>query len=361
MTLTIVQEGQRALLYVNGVLTRFLGPGKHRTFTWFDEVQVETIHAHERISELRPGFDRVLPAEDARMVEVEAGFIALISHRGEPFRVVGPGEWVLWQFGGRVDSQLVDLRPLRAGVPARFWSLAAGFVRTVTVAPWQRAMVYADGELAEVLEEGAYALSTYDRTLTVTTLDLREQELQVVGQELISADKATLRLNLMLKYCITEPVAAVQAVTSLHDALYAEVQLAARTAVAGVTVDALLERRVELASQMVAAVAERASAWGVEARRLDIKDVVLPGDMKALLNKVIEAEQRAAAQNILRREETAATRSLANTARLLENNPVLLRLKEIELYKEMAERIPNLSVVISPSDVQRQLQLRVDE
>ena len=107
-------------------------------------------------------------------------------------------------------------------------------------------------------------------------------------------------------------------------------------------------------------VTERVLAWGVHVARLDIKDVVLPGDMKVLLNQVIEAEKRAAAQNILRREETAATRSLANTAKLLEANPVLLRLKELELYKELAERIPNLSVIVSPSDVQRQLQLKTE-
>ena len=111
---------------------------------------------------------------------------------------------------------------------------------------------------------------------------------------------------------------------------------------------------------MVASVTERVKAWGVHAARLDIKDVVLPGDMKVLLNQVIEADKRAAAQNILRREETAATRSLANTAKLLEANPVLLRLKELELYKELAERIPNLSVIVSPADVQRQLQLKAE-
>jgi regulator of protease activity HflC (stomatin/prohibitin superfamily) len=361
MQYAIIQEGQRALVYENGVLARFLGPGKHRVRRWFTEVDVRHVPAAQRVTELQPGMERVLPAEDARMLEVATHEIGLLSFRGKPLQVVGPGEWVLWQFAGRVDAQLVDLRSLHANVPSRFWALAGGFVRTQVVRPWQRAVVFADGDIAEVLSEGSYALSTYDRSLEVIMLDMREQELQVVGQELITADKATLRLNVLFKYRIDEPVASVKGTTSLHDALYAEVQLAARTAVAGVTVDQLLEKRVELAAAMVADVAERVSAWGVRAVRLDIKDVVLPGDMKLLLNQVIEAEKRAAAQNILRREETAATRSLANTAKLLQSNPVLLRLKELELYKEMAERIPNLSVVVSPADVQRQLQLKVDD
>ncbi len=357
----IIQEGQRALVYENGVLVRFLGPGKHRVHRWFTEVEVRRIPANQRVTELQPGMERVLPAEDARVLEVATHEIALLSHRGKPLQVVGPGEWVLWQYVGRVEAEVVDLRPLHAKVPSRFWNLVNAHVRTQVVRPWQRAVVFADGELAEVLAEGSYVLSLHDRALEVVLLDMREQELQVTGQELITADKATLRLNVLFKYRIDEPVAAVSGTTSLHDALYAEVQLAARTAVAGVTVDKLLEQRVELATSMVADVTERVKPWGVRAVRLDIKDVVLPGDMKVLLNQVIEAEKRAAAQNILRREETAATRSLANTAKLLESNPVLLRLKELELYKEMAERIPNLSVVVSPADVQRQLQLKVED
>lgn len=357
---TIIQEGQRALVYEDGVLARVLGPGRYRVHRWFRDVRVRTIEASERITALEPGMERVLPAEDARLLEVGAHEIALISHRGAPERVLGPGAWVLWQFDGRVDAQIVDMRPLVVDVPTRFWPLAGTVLRTQVVRPWQRVVVVANGEQAEVLREGAYAMSTYDRNLEVIVFDTREQELQVRGQELITADKVTLRLNVVFKYRITDPVVAVRATSGLYDALYAEVQLAARTAVAGVTVDQLLEQRVELAAAMVAAVRERVGTWGVLAARLDIKDVVLPGDMKVLLNQVIEAEKRAAAQNILRREETAATRSLANTARLLENNPVLLRLKEIELYKEMAERIPNLSVVVTPAELQQRLKLTAD-
>jgi hypothetical protein len=95
----------------------------------------------------------------------------------------------------------------------------------------------------------------------------------------------------------------------------------------------------------------------VEIRRLEIKDVVLPGEMKTLLNQVIEADKRAAAQNILRREEVAATRQLANTARLLENNPVLRRLKEMEAVKEIADRIDKLTVIMAPADLHAQLRL----
>ena len=116
-------------------------------------------------------------------------------------------------------------------------------------------------------------------------------------------------------------------------------------------IDELLETRAEVSRGLVKTVASRAQTWGVDIVRLDLKDLVLPGDMKILFNQVIEAEKRAAAQNITRREEVAATRSQANTAKLLTQNPVLLRLKELDSLKELAERIDNLTVHIGGEEV----------
>ena len=73
-----------------------------------------------------------------------------------------------------------------------------------------------------------------------------------------------------------------------------------------------------------------APALGLEVLDPGVKDLVLPGEMKVLLNRVIEAQKEAEANVILRREETAATRSMAQTAKVLGENPLLVRLKELE-------------------------------
>jgi regulator of protease activity HflC (stomatin/prohibitin superfamily) len=101
--------------------------------------------------------------------------------------------------------------------------------------------------------------------------------------------------------------------------------------------------------------APRAARFGVRMERVGVKDVVLPGEMKTLLNRVIEAEKEAAANVILRREETAATRSLANTARVMADQPVLLRLKELEALKEIAERIKEVRLVVGADGLQNLL------
>ena len=127
--------------------------------------------------------------------------------------------------------------------------------------------------------------------------------------------------------------------------------MVARRHVAGVTVDELLEKRRAARAAMLTELSSRGESLGVAIAGIDLKDVILPGEMKAIFNQVIAAQKRAAANVITRREETAATRSLANTARMLENNPTLLKLKELEALKEMASQIGELTVVATPDQL----------
>ena len=126
----------------------------------------------------------------------------------------------------------------------------------------------------------------------------------------------------------------------MSDAVYLVVQLAAREFVAGVTLDELLEGRDAMTRFLEEDSVPKAMRFGVHIERVGVKDVILPGEMKTLLNRVIEAEKEAAANVILRREETAATRSLANTARVMAEHPMLLRLKELETMKDIAAQHP---------------------
>jgi regulator of protease activity HflC (stomatin/prohibitin superfamily) len=355
-----VREGHRGLLFADGRLVDCLMPGKHWRFTVFTKFDVELLDVEDGIVELSSAMDveRVLPAGEGIVVDVPADHAGLVTLDERPFRALAPGRYLLWQLEGVMKAVLVNLEALETEIPQRFWDYAPGrFLNVVIVRPFERALVYADGALAKVLEAGRHGLSPWNRKLQVETIDVREQEQQVIGQELVTQDKVSLRLNLIAKYRIVDAVASVESVKQLPNAIYAEMQVTARGAVAGVGVDALLERRAELSQLMTAALSERAKTWGVEVIRLDIKDVVLPGDMKVLLNQVIEAEKRAAAQVILRREEVAATRSLANTAKLLSQNPVLLRLKELEAIKDIAERIPNLTVFVGGEEMTRSLRL----
>ena len=141
---------------------------------------------------------------------------------------------------------------------------------------------------------------------------------------------------------------------NLVGALYRELQLALRASVGARTLDELLTTKDALGHEVHAAVAGKVQALGTSLGAVGIKDVILPGEMKTLLNQVIEAQKQAEANLIRRREETAAARSQANTARLLAENPVLLRMKELEALEGILKG-SKASFVFAPGNLGEQV------
>ena len=351
-----VNDQERGLLYRNGRLTRWLEPGRHRIFKGLSNLELKTLHRDTLHNPFSPELKVVAPLDAVVEAFVSEANLGLLRADGVPRAVLQPGRHLLWQLASKVTLDVVSLEPLCPDIPEGFWGLVPSTqVQSVLVLPFERALIYVDGVLREVMSEGRKAFSVLNRKLEVIRMDLREQEVQIQGQELMTKDKVTLRLNLIVKYRVVDAHLAVQGVPVLRNAIYSEAQVSARHFVAELVLDELLERRAVAMLPMAEALRERAKAWGVEVTKLDVKDLVLPGEMKQLLNQVIEAEKKAAAQVILRREEVASTRSLANTAQMLERNPALLRLKELEAFKDIAAVIPNLTLVLGQPELLRSM------
>lgn len=341
-----IDETQRGLLVRDGKVVEWLEPGRHIRWAWTSDLRVAVIDLDQPVYTYRPEVARVAPESAWREQVVSADEIALVAVDGLAKVVLRPGRYMLWQERAEVTAEVYSVSELIPGIPEADWRwVPSDLAEIVTVTPYERVLVYEDGRLSQVLEAGRYLLSKLNRSLVRVRVDLREREKTIVGQEVMTADKVSLRLTVILKHQIVDAVRSVEQVESVGDALYSETQMAARRMVAGMTLDRLLEDRRSVADGMTAEVAARAETWGVRVVAVDVKDVVLPGEMKVLLNRVIEAEKQAAAQVILRREETAAVRSQANTAKMLEANPTLMRLKELEALKEIAGSISDLTVV----------------
>ncbi len=194
-----------------------------------------------------------------------------------------------------------------------------------------------DGRFVETVSPGLYAFWRGGRKATVVEIDTRETLLDIGGQELMTADRVTLRLNVNVVYRVVDPARAIEATADVRQALYREVQLALRIAVGQRELDALLVDRDSLADELAKMVEQSAGRIGVELISVGVRDVILPGDMKELMNRVVEARKSAEANLITRREETAAVRSQANTAKLLADNPALMRLRELETLERVAQ------------------------
>ena len=200
----------------------------------------------------------------------------------------------------------------------------------------QVGVLFVDGRFVDTLAPGEYAFWKGPADARVVEVDLRETMVDVGGQEIMTADKVTLRLNAVVTYKVADARKAVSQTDDVRQALYRDTQLVLRAVVGARELDALLTDKDAVAREIEENVRRRASELGLELAAVGIRDVILPGDMKDLMNKVTEARKAAEANLIARREETAAIRSQANTAKLLADSPTLMRLRELEVLEKIA-------------------------
>jgi regulator of protease activity HflC (stomatin/prohibitin superfamily) len=217
-------------------------------------------------------------------------------------------------------------------------------VLLVQVADYHVGVLTVDGKLQALLGAGAYGFWRYNRQVQVECVDLRSQALEISGQDILTKDKVGLRLNLSATWRYDDVQKAFANTAKPAELVYRELQLGLRAAVGTRTLDALLEDKATIDTIVKDFAAQKLMAAGITLEGVGVKDIILPGEMKTILAQVVEAEKSAQANVIRRREETAATRSLLNTAKLMEDNPIALRMKELETLERVAERIDKISV-----------------
>jgi regulator of protease activity HflC (stomatin/prohibitin superfamily) len=341
-----VKLNERVVLFKDGIPFRALGPGRHAV--WTRRVTEQRWSTAALVFNALPEVRAILPQDWYREVTIAPRERGVLYRDGQPEGFLRPATYRFWA----VDPSVrLDVFSVDAPMPELTAELMVVVPRDeyvdVVVREFERGLMYVQGRLARTLEPGRYTIWSYpDARVTIDVVDMRLVQVAIVGQELMTRDKVTLRLSLTVEYAVEDAALAAHAVSSVKDAVYLVVQLAARQFVSGVTLDELLEGRDAMTRYLEEDAIPKAVRFGVRIERVGVKDVVLPGEMKTLLNRVIEAEKEAAANVILRREETAATRSLANTARVMAEQPVLLRLKELESMKEIASRIHEVRVVV---------------
>ena len=337
---------ERAVIFKNGLPLRAYGPGRHTL--WGRHLTEQRWDTDKLVLHALPEVRAVLPAEWYREVTIGALERGVLYRDGAPRVFLRPGVHRYWIADPSVRLAVFNVaEPLPPMTPELEAVIPSSEYIDVTVQAHEQGLRFEQGRLVTVLAPGRYKFWTHPEARTqIVNVDMRRTEVTIAGQELMTRDKVTLRLTLTVEYAVEDPVLATQKLTSLRDSLYLAVQLAARDYVAGVTLDQLLEGRDALTRYLELDVVPKAARFGARVERVGVKDVVLPGEMKTLLNRVIEAEKEAAANVILRREETAATRSLVNTARLMADQPILLRLKELEAMKESAGQIKEVRVVV---------------
>lgn len=365
---------QIGLVFKHGGFQKMLTEGNH--WLWTNE----TVHIYnqgERLTDLPYDLAVLLDYPDVAaaldVVEVMDNEIALqyerIDDTHQLFKtVLTKGRWAYWKLERRngqkqfdyVKADLSQLEiPATIDLAALMPQALGAYVRTHTVEAHEQGILFIDWKFDRVLMAGTYHWWKNTTPVQVLKVDMRQQQIEVSGQEMLTKDKASLRLSFYLQYQVRDIIKAVVDTKDYDKQLYVAVQLALREYIGGLTLDELLDKKSELASFVLESTAAKATQLGVELRTGGVRDVILPGDMRDIMNQVLMAEKKAQANSIMRREETASTRSLLNTAKLMEDNEMLWKLKEMEYVEKIADKIGSISVSNGGSMVDQLKQLFV--
>lgn len=347
MKLLQVNAYQVALLFRKGAYTRMLQAGTYLLWNE-DAIVYEMNKPFVALVELNILLRDEALAALLEVVEVKDNEIALQYEDGLLKQVLNAGRYAYWK--GIINHAFVkaDISKIeiteaieRATLQHR---LVVPFVRTITVENYEKAVLLVDGKYNQLLAPGVYYFWKNAAIISMAKVDMRVLQMEINGQEILTKDKAALRINAWAQYQVTNAEKALLENKEYDKQLYVAFQLALREYVAAFSFDELLDKKDSIAPVVLQAVQDKAAALGMVVISFGIRDIILPGDVKDIMNQVLIAEKKAQANTIMRREETASTRSLLNTAKLMEDNAMLWKLKEMEYVEKIADKINTISV-----------------
>jgi regulator of protease activity HflC (stomatin/prohibitin superfamily) len=351
----LVGDNERALVIRKKRLADILGPGEYWMFTLGRGIEVDFFNVKTPLfasdwADTIVNQHADLASRYFTVVETGASQAAVVYLDGKVARVVAPSKRELyWKAALSVTFDLIDVAA-EPEVPARLLAPLARLGREAGVSfavveEGKRGLLFLDGRLVRELGSGSFGFWTFLAAPRVDLLETRRQMLEVPGQEVLTKDKVTIRVNISAIYEITDATVARKTVKDASEYLYRTLQIAVRQTLGKRTLEEVLAEKTDLDEAVSAEVRREMQAFGVAVGAIALKDIVLPGDIREILNQVVAAEKQAQANLIRRREETAATRSLLNTAKLMEDNPLLVRLKELETLEKVTEKVDKITVI----------------
>jgi regulator of protease activity HflC (stomatin/prohibitin superfamily) len=296
----LVGDQERVLLIRKGRFERILDPGEY--WVWGTGLTLETHNVRE-VQVASPWADylakerREIAERYFTIVETSDAQVAVVYVDGKLALTVAPGKRLMfWRGPMAVAAEVIAVKDhpevaaellqalmrLGSGVPVTYAAIDEGHT----------GLLFIENRFVRALSPGLYGFWNAAGSPRVEVVDLRLQTLEIPGQEILTQDKVSIRVNVWAEFQVVDAVKAI----------------------------------------------------GVRVGSIALKDIILPGVMSEILNQVVTAEKQAQANLIRRREETAATRSLANTAKLMEDNPLLVRLKELETLEKVAEKVEKIHV-----------------
>jgi regulator of protease activity HflC (stomatin/prohibitin superfamily) len=348
-----VGDQERVLIAKNGRFSAILEPGDYR-FLALNTLTTEKFKVCDLVFQ-STWADFLLKKRpelvEKHFVKVETSDteVAIVYVDSKLHQVLAPAKRLLfWRGTAEITSEVIDVMDAPEAPKGKLAGLERlgreSLVTFGTVDDAKMGLLYLDNQIVRSLKPGKYGFWAVAGSPRIEIVDLRLQTLEIPGQEILTKDKVSIRVNILAQFQVTDAVTAKQAVKDYTEHLYRTLQLSVRQWLGKKTLEEILADKTDIDDSIAVAVRSEMAAAGVRVGDIALKDIILPGDMREILNQVVTAEKQAQANLIRRREETAATRSLLNTAKLMEDNPILVRLKELETLEKLVEKVDHLTV-----------------
>jgi Membrane protease subunits, stomatin/prohibitin homologs len=346
---TIINENQRGLLFKNGKYVKLLEPGKHIFLSQNYTVEMINIVDEFKLADfdLNVFLKDELLKKQLEIIDVADQTIALHYINGKFTDCLTSGRYAYWKVFRNHKFEIINIKDPEVAeeLPKYIFDiLPKRLFFKVEVAEYQKARLYYDQKYVKLLGEGTYYYWNNGTRISASLVDTRLLQMDIAGQEMLTLDKVELRINFVCHYKITDYIKIFTEIDHFEEQMHVALQLILREYIGKYRLDEILENREQIADYALQKLKEKEEDFYVRFYDAGVKDIILPGEIRDIMNTVLIVEKKAQANVIARREEVASTRSLLNTAKLMDENQTLYKLKELEYLEKICENVGNITV-----------------
>lgn len=343
-----INSKQIALIYKNQAFKRILTSGIY----WISYREIPTVYEkavfYNQLEDIQliikdSKFEAL--GEQIKIIENE---IVLVFKNELLHQVLNAGNYLYFKNQDEFTFKRIDLNSEQS-IDSLDYSvlknpIVSPYLKIYKVEEFEKALLLINGRLKEQLNSGVYHFWNGALDMQILKADMRSSMMEISGQELLTKDKAALRINFQLEYRVSDIKRALIENKDYQKQLYITAQLAIRSIIGSLTLDEILESKRQIDDSLFQLIKSTSSHLGIQLSLVGLKDFILPGEVKDIMNQVLIAEKQAQANTIARREESASTRSLLNISKLMDENPTLFKLKELEYVEKIAGKIGEIKL-----------------